>query len=606
MGQAFSTDSASNNVELLELSRDKTKALFIKKCKSLFTTTELATVASKTNITKFNEKYLLTPSDLGYLLQISPQDNAGLLSHTKFNNVCQLIYESCQILGSCPFLRDIEGHNGNSLSMDDLIVSSVFHTGKYKQLGLNCDYNKLLFISLTFSSLLEYCKYDGNKEKLNENVTVNKPINQDNPLSELIWGSLNSFVTYDNINIDDLYISAANLHQLLTLLLIIVIIPQNTPQKISILHEYIIANWNDFEKVSLSIIQALDINVNTNTLLLKKLKYSDVVNCNGMILDIVKSGYYILFQKGFTTPSLDTIPQPTAIVLKFMGSKLMNGATVSCISAGVKAAGSGIQITTENLIRLYIGKEAGFSMRSLELKILKWQAPTIFIVSGKRIRNKVRTTNKRYLQFDSEYPRYFRAVENHLKPWQNDHDTLSYAVLVTNPWKVSNKRNFGDSGTIIFSLNPHFDYFKASSNSALTKLVYFNTLGMGIGFGNDQPINKNGIRKYLPGDISLTVEPNLEFAVFRHINTNNTMCCFQDSPHPQLHNENYEDRFIITDLEVWGIGSIKELDEQRKQWQWEQKQAEARRNVNINTLAEDRAFLEMVGLVGNQGSGGSI
>lgn len=63
---------------------------------------------------------------------------------------------------------------------------------------------------------------------------------------------------------------------------------------------------------------------------------------------------------------------------------------------------------------------------------------------------------------------------------------------------------------------------------------------------------------------------------------------------------------MITDIEVWGVGSNKELDEQRKQWEWEEKQAKARQSVNLRNTGEERAFLEMAGLVGNHGSGGSI
>ena len=70
--------------------------------------------------------------------------------------------------------------------------------------------------------------------------------------------------------------------------------------------------------------------------------------------------------------------------------------------------------------------------------------------------------------------------------------------------------------------------------------------------------------------------------------------------------QDYEDRFLITDLEVWGVGSSKELEEQKKQWDWEKKQAEARQSVNLRSMGEDRALLEMVGLVGNHGSGGSV
>lgn len=40
---------------------------------------------------------------------------------------------------------------------------------------------------------------------------------------------------------------------------------------------------------------------------------------------------------------------------------------------------------------------------------------------------------------------------------------------------------------------------------------------MGIGIGNYQPINKSNNRRYLSGTVSLTIESNLEFSVFRHI-----------------------------------------------------------------------------------------
>ncbi|KAM9923335.1 hypothetical protein OXX80_011582 [Metschnikowia pulcherrima] len=131
---------------------------------------------------------------------------------------------------------------------------------------------------------------------------------------------------------------------------------------------------------------------------------------------------------------------------------------------------------------------------------------------------------------------------------------------------------------------------------------------MGIGFGNEQPVNKNNTRRHLPGSVSLTIEANLEFGIFRHIvNAGaNTPRFFETSSQDTVRDQDYEDRFMITDLEVWGVGSTKELDEQRKQWEWEEKQAQARQGVNLRNLGEERAFLEMAGLVGNQGSGGSV
>jgi hypothetical protein len=100
----------------------------------------------------------------------------------------------------------------------------------------------------------------------------------------------------------------------------------------------------------------------------------------------------------------------------------------------------------------------------------------------------------------------------------------------------------------------------------------------------------------------------LEYAVFRHISSQagSGTTSFSTGVQPEISGHDYEDRFLITDLEVWGVGSSKELEEQKKQWDWEKKQAEARQSVNLRSMGEDKALLEMVGLVGNHGSGGSV
>ena len=85
-------------------------------------------------------------------------------------------------------------------------------------------------------------------------------------------------------------------------------------------------------------------------------------------------------------------------------------------------------------------------------------------------------------------------------------------------WVHSNKTNFGDGVTTIISLLPRLEVYNSIKALALSPgLVYFNNLGMGIGIGNHQPINKSNNRRYLPGTVSLTIESNLEFAVFRHV-----------------------------------------------------------------------------------------
>ena len=55
-----------------------------------------------------------------------------------------------------------------------------------------------------------------------------------------------------------------------------------------------------------------------------------------------------------------------------------------------------------------------------------------------------------------------------------------------------------------------------------------------------------------------------------------------------------------------GCGGEKELEEQVKLWQWEEMEAKRRQHINLQSMGEDRALLEMAGLVGQHQSGGSV
>lgn len=275
----------------------------------------------------------------------------------------------------------------------------------------------------------------------------------------------------------------------------------------------------------------------------------------------------------------------SAVQLDFPSSRLLNLGNLLLVSLFVEACAP-VTVSPFNVIPLYNGSQSGFSVRSLETKIFKWQAPTILLVSGRRVRR----TNKRYDEFDEEFPRYFRGSES-----EKPDETITYAVFVNSPWQHSNKKNFGDAYTAIACLSPFFETFKAKAPES----VYFNNVGMGLGFGNDQPINKSAFRRYQPGSVSLTIEQNLEFAVFRHVDGGlHTPDYFQKSLRG-----NYEDRFVIKGLEVWGVGSDEQLRDQKSQWKWEEEQANARQSVNVRGMGEERAFLEMAGLVGNYAGG---
>ncbi|ODV62305.1 Rtc5p ASCRUDRAFT_134048 [Ascoidea rubescens DSM 1968] len=225
-------------------------------------------------------------------------------------------------------------------------------------------------------------------------------------------------------------------------------------------------------------------------------------------------------------------------------------------------------------------------------------------------------------------------------------EKLIYGVYIKTPWRKTNKDYFGNKDNTIFQLSSQQNIFKCNlisrdnnnNNSgygydntanADSKLGYFNTLGGGIGFGNEQPVIKNNdLVKYRPGSVSLTIDSSLEFCVFRHLNhsevykTGSVYKSFVDdakSEESKLESSTeipmdipgeipiYEDRFAISEMEVWGIGGEDALREQQKQWAWEENESRRRRSVNLKNLGEERAFLEMAGLVGRySSSGGSM
>lgn len=80
---------------------------------------------------------------------------------------------------------------------------------------------------------------------------------------------------------------------------------------------------------------------------------------------------------------------------------------------------------------LYAGSEAGFSMGSFETKVLKWQAPTILLVSGTRV-PRVPETHSQRTFCDTLPPRKYPPggdVDGH----------VVYGVYLNVPWRISHR-----------------------------------------------------------------------------------------------------------------------------------------------------------------------
>ncbi|KAK6460510.1 restriction of telomere capping protein 5 [Scheffersomyces coipomensis] len=650
MGQATSGLTGSSSQILESFTKSECKELFNARCVLLFRPIELQTIASKLNITNIKEKNIITTSDLAYLCQLSNDKNEDNSSVSpQFKCVLNLLYNSFQVIGKFPFIQDYEIGKMNGLSIEELLVACIFHSGRYKKIfNKEFDYVKLLFISLALGDSEEEPTPITKPEYI-ENVIppgelepysleLHDPFLDDDPINvrtrKIKWDTFKLIDNFDDVDVESLSINAHSLLELITLFLIINSIPKMNHDKMyDQLNEGIRERWQEFENNALFLLRYFKLNITNQNVKTETINFIEFKHTiDNLLPKFFNEGFTMLFKYGFLSSLIsqrsrknstsnkeneeeeeappETTKSKKSISAKFVETRLVNLPSLSLIGTILTNLGSNINISNKNLVKLYAGSESGFSIRSLESKIFKWQAPTLLIVSGKRLKNKTITSNMRYQQFKSEYPQFFRSSENSLKDWQTENDKITYGVLIYQPWRNSNKRNFGDEQSIIFSIQPRVDVYKSTHNAILKgESVYFNNLGLGLGFGNNQPVNKNGVKKFLPGEVSLTIEANLEFAVFRHVSTSSAhaVSYFQKSTQEQIELTDFEDRFMITDLEVWGVGSTKELEEQRKQWQWEEKQAEARQSVNLRSLGEERAFLEMVGLVGNHNAnGGSV
>lgn len=260
-------------------------------------------------------------------------------------------------------------------------------------------------------------------------------------------------------------------------------------------------------------------------------------------------------------------------------------------------------IPGESLFRrlrlLYSGGDAGFSMGSFETRVFNWRAPTILLVSGNRISDPPTGGQERAFS-DTLPPKRF--------PDSSKSTHVVYGVYLSQPWRQTHKECFGDTDTLLFQLEPVHEVFHASTlNKDYVTFAKPPIPHCGIAFGSPPPKAKAtaGLSTHLNlGAVSLNMDSSFEFGVFTH-NYTSGGGAFHNS---ETRKRDWQDRFEIESLEVWGCGGDAEAQQQRERWAWEEREAEARRKVNLGTgdIEADRALLEMAGLIGNNRSGGSM
>ncbi|KAH0530620.1 hypothetical protein TsFJ059_005225 [Trichoderma semiorbis] len=248
---------------------------------------------------------------------------------------------------------------------------------------------------------------------------------------------------------------------------------------------------------------------------------------------------------------------------------------------------------------LYSGNDAGFSMGSLESKIFNWRAPTILLVSGSRLAD---------TPDGGQEASFAASLPTKRFPHGSKSERVTFGVYIREPWKHTHRECFGDSETVLFQLEPIHDVFAASTVN--TDYVTF-TKPPGnrpcLAFGCPHPKPTQSHRKegmHALGAVSLLFDESFEFGVFNH-DYKSRGGAFHTSI---VRKFDFQDRFRIDNLEVWGCGGDDEAKAQAERWAWEEREAEARRKINLGTgdIDADRALLEMAGLVGGNRSGGSM
>lgn len=296
-------------------------------------------------------------------------------------------------------------------------------------------------------------------------------------------------------------------------------------------------------------------------------------------------------------PSLDTNPAPVPDIplepLLSREGEILNFAVLSQLSFFLK--GSNI---FRRLRPLYLGGDAGFSIGSFEQKVLNWRAPSILLVAGTRLPLTPENSSER--AFSEKLPPKRFPDGSFGNTTQG---RVVFGAYLDAPWKQTYKEAIGSSDTLLFQLEPVHEVFRASSISH--DYATFNKSGVAFGNAPSRAKPVSGLSSHVAlGPVSLLLDESLEFGVFTHDSTGG------GSFHPsQTRNSDWQDRFEIESLEVWGCGGDEEAEKQRAAWAFEEREAEARRTLKLGKDRDaDRALLEMAGLIGGHGtdSGGSM
>ncbi|KAK4229250.1 restriction of telomere capping protein 5 [Podospora fimiseda] len=544
--------------------------------------------------------------------------------------VSPVLFQMVSYIGAFPFLQDAPA----VLGLEQMVMVVTIMTDRYRRVLAKASTNrrKLLFKSLAVydrklnDKADEAVVEDGNAQKDDKTpvsqhaagFAVDAPGDDEDELGaddddELV---LAAFDSLDYVNVfkhgdapsnHGALIPADNWRNLIMLLLLVA--PLDAQESLSSYANRVAPDELESLKATADCILASFLGFESSP----GIKYSRFNSIIPTLMPHIFDGFTPLFEHFLFSKDLDfhkhkdddpaapaTLPPELVQPLLQDKASIMNLNVLSQISFFIPGS---------NLFRklrlLYSGEEDGFSMGSFETKVFNWRAPTILLVSGTRLLERDhRTTGSESAFFTTLPAKRFPSGS------QVEEETLTFGVYLNQPWKHTHRECFGDEETILFQLQPVHDVFRASAfnkdYASFIKPSSSSPIG-GISVGCPPPPQSQAYRRSSTialGPVSLVLDSSFEYGCFTH-NYMSHGGAFQGSVARKF---DFQERFEISSLEVWGCGGDEEAKHQAERWAWEAREAEARRRINLGTgdIEADRALLEMAGLIGGNRSGGSM
>lgn len=482
-------------------------------------------------------------------------------------DIGDLIFKSASFLAGYPFVTTL---SPAPLTLENIVKVVAIYDRKYRKL-MKSDFDHLKLIFLSFATIENTSGESDDKTEFT--------LEDLDKIDDLIL-----LETFDNIssagNSTGPFITGKNLQSLFTFFLII-----HSFKPMNSLANYALffnddATKKTFRQAATAMLRTINFDVELDTKIYYKEFSVAVSNHFPRIID----GLGALFDQFlFENTNQES---PVSIFESYPNGKIVGPAVYSCLELFLPDR-------VGQFMKLYSGSDNGFSLRSFQTKVFKWHSPTLLIVRGTR-----QTNISKSHALDKKIP-LLKAAQRSGGP-----NRLIFGAYITSPWRISSRESFASNESLLFQLSPSLEIYKPSSSH--NDFAYFSVPGQkkggalaGIGFGSAPPYNGN----LSVGNVSLTLDEMLEYGVFRHAGLGGTFSPANDRV--------YEERFEIDELEVWGIGRQQDLEDQQKRLEWEEREAKARQKVNIKAASggdfeEERALLEMAGLVGGSRSGGSM